>query len=166
MFTIKTILHPTDFSPSSFQALELACSLARDSGARLLIQHVVPPMPRLTGEVDRATWHRVEHAEEDLRTEREEKRARLESLPIPIPGLRVERLLDEGDVAATILRRSHTAACSLVVLGTRGVGGSKAPLMGSVAEEVVQRAACPVIVVALPAGATCSVPEPATAAAE
>ena len=43
MLPIKTILHPTDFSERSDQAFQLACSLARDHGARLIVLHVVFP---------------------------------------------------------------------------------------------------------------------------
>jgi len=41
MTPIKTILCPTDFSAPSERALQLACSLARDHGARLIILHVL-----------------------------------------------------------------------------------------------------------------------------
>jgi nucleotide-binding universal stress UspA family protein len=36
MFSIKTILHPTDFSEQANHALRLACMLARDYEARLV----------------------------------------------------------------------------------------------------------------------------------
>jgi nucleotide-binding universal stress UspA family protein len=41
MLPIKTILHPTDFAKRSELAFHLACALARDYGARLLVAHVV-----------------------------------------------------------------------------------------------------------------------------
>ncbi len=44
MLPIKTILFPTDFSPPSDYAFKLACSLARDHGARIVIVHVAPPL--------------------------------------------------------------------------------------------------------------------------
>jgi nucleotide-binding universal stress UspA family protein len=40
MAPIHTILHPTDFSERSDAALQLACALARDYGARLVVLHV------------------------------------------------------------------------------------------------------------------------------
>lgn len=43
MFPFKTILHPTDFSERSALAFRLACSLARDYGARLILLHVAEP---------------------------------------------------------------------------------------------------------------------------
>jgi nucleotide-binding universal stress UspA family protein len=45
MLPIRTILHPTDFSDRSAYAFRLACALARDTGARLIVLHVaVPPV--------------------------------------------------------------------------------------------------------------------------
>ena len=48
----KKILVPVDFSTGSETALDLATSLARDSGAKLLITYVeVPPLPVGCGEL-------------------------------------------------------------------------------------------------------------------
>lgn len=41
---MKTILHATDFSPSSTSAFAIACSLARQYGAKLIVLHVIPPV--------------------------------------------------------------------------------------------------------------------------
>src|SRR6266508_1867254 len=41
MFPISAVLHPTDFSPRSEEAFQVACSLARDAGARLVVLHVL-----------------------------------------------------------------------------------------------------------------------------
>jgi nucleotide-binding universal stress UspA family protein len=43
MLAIRRILHPTDFSDLSPPAFEMACSLARDFGAELVVCHVSPP---------------------------------------------------------------------------------------------------------------------------
>ena len=43
MLPIRTILHPTDFSPPSGHAFRVACALARDYAARLVLLHVKPP---------------------------------------------------------------------------------------------------------------------------
>ena len=43
MLPIRTVLHPTDFSPQSDAAFQVACALARDYGARLVLLHVRPP---------------------------------------------------------------------------------------------------------------------------
>ena len=43
MLPLATILHPTDFSEHSEFAFRLACALARDYKARLVLLHVMPP---------------------------------------------------------------------------------------------------------------------------
>ncbi len=50
MLPIKTILHPTDFSAPSEYAFRVACALARDYGAKLVVMHVDMP-PVTIGEV-------------------------------------------------------------------------------------------------------------------
>ena len=55
MLPLRVILHPTDFSDRSQCAFELACRLARDSGAELIVVHVVQPPPFVThGEMAKA----------------------------------------------------------------------------------------------------------------
>ena len=46
MLPIKTVLFPTDFSDRAEYAFQLACALARDYGARLILCHVhnIPPV--------------------------------------------------------------------------------------------------------------------------
>ena len=43
MYPIRTILHPTDFSGPAQAAFRVACSLAREHGARLVVLHVLTP---------------------------------------------------------------------------------------------------------------------------
>src|SRR5262245_18819477 len=45
MLKMRKILHPTDFSDLSQAAFELACALARDYGAELVVVHVHNPQP-------------------------------------------------------------------------------------------------------------------------
>jgi nucleotide-binding universal stress UspA family protein len=46
MLGIRTLLYPTDFSPLSRRAFEVACSIAQDYRAQLLLLHVhEPPVP-------------------------------------------------------------------------------------------------------------------------
>jgi universal stress protein A len=66
-------------------------------------------------------------------------------------GVRVRSALCEaGDPATTILERAHNGHYDLLVLGTHGRTGLSHVLLGSVAEKVVRRAACPVLTVRAP----------------
>ncbi len=143
MLPIHTVLHPTDFSESSEHAFRLACALARDYGARLIVLHVrwlptpvfgevVPMPPPATGYSSAAT------------------EAQLHQIQAPDPAIHVEHRLEEGDPATEILSVAHETNTDLIVLGTHGRTGLSRLLMGSVAEQVVRRAACPVVSVKTP----------------
>src|SRR5207344_480349 len=42
MLPIHTILHPTDFTEHAHYAFQMACALARDYGAKIVVLHVYP----------------------------------------------------------------------------------------------------------------------------
>jgi len=148
--SLRTILYPTDFSRPCDYALGVACALARDRDARLLLLHVVPREVQVMGGEGMPALHRVECFEQDHRKYREDMQRRLQDLALP--GLRVhaEHLLREGDAVAAILRAAEEHSCDLIVMGTHGRTGEARRLMGSVAEEVMQKAPCPVVAVKVP----------------
>jgi nucleotide-binding universal stress UspA family protein len=135
MIPIKTILHPTDFSESSDAAFRLACALARDHAGRVVVLHVVPP-PQSHGEVVARRQDDGYHA--DLGR-------MLEGLRPDDAALNVERRLEDGDPAETILGVARDEGADLIVLGTNGRGALGRLLLGSVANQVVRRAPCPVL---------------------
>jgi nucleotide-binding universal stress UspA family protein len=139
MLTIRTILHPTDFSERSEHAFHLACSLARDHGARVVLLHVVSiPVVAYEGVVLPPP---IEEATEDA------KRRLSQMKPAGIP---VEHRVAEGDAAEMILRVAEEVHADLIVMGTHGRTGLSRLLMGSVAEQVVRRAPCPVLTMKAP----------------
>jgi nucleotide-binding universal stress UspA family protein len=150
MFPLQKILHPTDFSPCSAAAFELACALARVSGASLTLVHVQRPV-EITGK-----WALPPPVPVPLRETLQEQ---LSQLRPPDPTLNVERYLKEGDPAAEILRLAQEGPYDLIVLGTHGWTGLNRLLMGSVAEEVLRRAPCPVLTVKVPPPQAHSAPD-------
>jgi nucleotide-binding universal stress UspA family protein len=145
MFPIQTILHPTDFSDNAANAFQLACMLARDYAAHLIVLHAAHrPMDVLGG-----TQGIPPFPEEYGHAELEERLRRLQS---PYASVRIERRLLTGDPAREILRVSQDIPCDLIVMGTHGRTGLSRLLMGSVAEQVVRKASCPVITVKTPLG--------------
>ena len=83
---------------------------------------------------------------------------------IDIPGVRVTRVMSEGEAVGEILRVAEDHHADMIVMGTHGRRGLTRLVMGSVAELVVRRANCPVLTVRTPVVAE-SVATPTSAAA-
>jgi nucleotide-binding universal stress UspA family protein len=153
MHAIRTILHPTDFAPASGEAFHLACALARDYGARLVVLHVMPPSAAPLLDAPPPDPSRPAEAQEALRGR----------FPWPRPSsadVALDCRVAEGDADSEILRLAQASRCDLIVMGTSGRTGLGRLLLGSVAESVLRRAACPVLVVkAAAAGARPAPPQ-------
>ncbi len=148
MMPIRTLVHPTDFSPCSARAFELACELARDSGARLVTLHVKPPAPRdPAAEEDLSS---LEDPESETFVEDVELGHDLRAFTRSDPCLRIEKRVETGDPASEILRVADEVSADLIVMGTHGTAESSRALLGSVACRVLNGAHCAIITVALP----------------
>ncbi len=133
----KTIVFPTDFSTASDAALTHAAALARQSGARLLIVHVEePPLAYGGGE--------LYYGLPEPSSERILKM--LEDVKPADPAVPFTHRLTMGDPAAEIVRIATDEQAEMIVLGTHGRTGLSRLLMGSVAEAIVRRAPCPVLI--------------------
>jgi nucleotide-binding universal stress UspA family protein len=137
MPTTPTILHPTDFSEPAGRALNLAGALAHAEGARLIVLHVGNPM------TDAAN---LMLGDPSLESQRQQ----LEQLRPAAPGVPFEPRLAFGSAAAEILKAARETGCDLIVMGTQGRTGLGRLFMGSVAEQVVRNAPCPVVAVKSP----------------
>lgn len=137
MLPVHTILFPTDFSASAEHAFPLACALARDCGARIVVLHVaLPPL----GEAEL----------EARRNPDEYYRGLVEALhkvQAPAGNVRVEYRLEVGDAVKHILQAAADVKAGLIVMGTHGRTGLGRLFLGSVAEQVLRKAACPVMTV-------------------
>jgi nucleotide-binding universal stress UspA family protein len=141
MLPLRVILHPTDFSERSRAALQLACALARDHGARLLLLHVAELPAAAYGEAV-LVLDRVAYADE--------LQGKLEQVAVAAPPGRVERRVVVGDAVTEIVGVARETPCDLIVMGTHGRTGLRRALLGSVAEQVMRRAPCPVLTVKMP----------------
>jgi nucleotide-binding universal stress UspA family protein len=145
MLAIQTILHPTDFSERSEYAFRLACSLARDHDAKLVLAHIVPtPQMVAYGEMPLLAPQQAEGFMDSLNERIREMRGKE-------TGIVFEEQLIEGEPATEIVRLARELPADLVVMGTHGRTGLGRLLMGSVAEQVMRKAPCPVLTVKAPA---------------
>ncbi|HSB54071.1 MAG TPA: universal stress protein [Gemmatimonadales bacterium] len=141
----RRILWPTDFSPVAKAAVPHALRLA-DADAELVILHVwAPPVMVAPPPAPGVSWVRLdkelrEAAREQLQRATEDVRARGGKV-------RVRNLLVQGAPVAQISRVAKRLACDLIVLATHGRTGLRHVLLGSVAENVVRYAPCPVLTV-------------------
>ena len=140
MIVVKSILVPTDFSETSDAALNYGIGLALTFGARLYLLHV----PGETGVNFEADFPMVQFENAT--------RERLEMLVSPrnLITLRPEYVLRIGAPAEEIVRYAGSRDIDLIVMGTHGRSGVPHLLMGSVAENVVRTAPCPVLTVRHP----------------
>ena len=141
MFKIHAILCPVDFSDASRKAVRYAQEFAGNMGASVYLLNVVEPRPMA---VDISLNYVL--LEEDL------EKASLEDLDLILQdflkaGLRAQCGVEIGNPADVILDKIDTLNVNLVIMGSHGKKGLSRLIMGSVAETVVRKANCPVLIV-------------------
>ena len=140
---MEKIVVGVDGSSCSVEALRFAAAEARLRQARLLVLHAwaVPPV---------STYHEAEHL---IRTDfdgiRDASKEMLDTVVAEVvgddPGVVVEKVVVEGPAAAALVAAAEDAA--LLVVGSRGLGGFKSLLLGSVSQQCAHHAPCPIVIV-------------------
>ncbi len=142
----KRILFPTDFSQYNAAALEFASTLAAESKARLDIVHV-DELSDLNAALGEAAYIYAQSTDCATRRANHERLAKV----VPtIAGVAFEHHCLTGSPVAEILRFAEEENVDLIVMASHGRTGLSRLLMGSVAEAVVRRANCPVLIVKQP----------------
>lgn len=144
---MNKILFATDYSEANKQALEFATSLARDTGASMLIAHVT----------DREQYPVGEPCDEQPEPDPAETHDLKTVLPTD-PQVPYEHRLVYGEPGSAeivkpadeIVKLAKQEQVDAIVLGTHGRTGLSHLLMGSVAESVVRNAPCPVVTIKQP----------------
>lgn len=139
MLTVDHILFPTDFSPCAEEAFEHAIHMAKHTGATVHVLTVVGddsddrPMEYLPlKEADDGSSLYYAPGPDDE-----------QDIPVSI----VYHQINGRSPADAIVQRVEESSIDVVVMGTHGRRGAERLLSGSVAEEVVRRAPCPVFTV-------------------
>jgi nucleotide-binding universal stress UspA family protein len=140
---VRRVLAPVDFSPSSWLAVAYAEHLAALFGARLDLLHVVETLPSY-GLVDIPAAFPPPSRE----VAAEGREALLDlAREAGGPPVAVEPHVVAGHPTIALIEAAQALAPDLIVLPTHGRSGLKRMVLGSVAEQLVRRAPCPVLVV-------------------
>jgi nucleotide-binding universal stress UspA family protein len=145
MDAIRKILVPTDFSDHADEAFRVALALARMVGSEVILFHIAQP-PAVVSEGGRLLANPGEGDAVNLWD-------RFQHIQPADPKIRVEHevIVADRPGAGAILDMLDKQGCDLIVMGTHGRSWLKHRLFGSVTEEVVRLARCPVMVVKAPA---------------
>ncbi len=149
MQEIKTILTPIDFSDNAAKITRSAAYVAGTFKASLHFVFVVqnfedysgffvPPvsMPNLEEKL-------FESAQQRMDAFLEENKKVLDGYGLT----EVTSKVLAGDVGEEILNYADEIGCSLIVMGTHGYKGLERIMFGSVADQVVKTACCPVLTI-------------------
>ena len=138
---LKTIVVATDLGGQSEAALEYARKLAAAYGARVVLAHGVDPLD----------YAAVDAIPEDvLERLTGEARAVLDGLAGDLirEGIRSHSEVRQGAVAQMLVDVARQYEAGLIVIGTKGQEGAGPVVVGSIAEQLVRLAPCPVLAVA------------------
>jgi nucleotide-binding universal stress UspA family protein len=150
------ILLATDGSSEAELAARTAADVAEKTGSELHVVYVfgiVPVGPAVyPGAPDVEEIEQGEPLLEEDLVRTSEQRAK-EALEAEVEKVRsaggdvAQAHLREGRVAPEIVALAEDIGAGLIVMGSRGRGGIRRALMGSVSDSVVRHAHCPVLVV-------------------
>ncbi len=141
---IKKILCPVDYSVCSSEAVKYAAHIAGEEGAKVYLMHVIDirgfghespldlEMPKPTAEV---VERMKKELSENLLQERGGKKVEVETIVVV------------GKPVVEILNTAKEQGIDMIVMGTHGRTGIPHVVVGSVAENVVRKAPCPVLTV-------------------
>ena len=153
MAPITHVLCPVDFSDASRHAVDQAVAIARWYRARLTALHVYPPLfmpvPALPAPSNRVP-------------ESELQRVRAQAATLLVEagtsGLSADVVVRIGRPASEILEAAAVLPADLIVMGTHGASGFERLVLGSVTEQVLRQATCPVLTVPPQAQTTSRLP--------
>ena len=139
--TFQNILFATDFEAPARRALPFAVALAARYGAKLYASHVVPR-------------NAFEHASADslervLRETEDFASFCLDEIAVPLRqrGLHCDPIVGIGNIPSVINESIRKLGADLLVIGTSSRTGWDKLLLGSVTEELIREALCPVLTV-------------------
>jgi len=137
---LKKVLLAFDGSRGSWRALEWAAGLVRLVGAELVAVTVVKP-PEFSSSISEVEEF-YEDAEKYYRPEIEKLQEYGRQ-----SGVEIKTVFLRGHPAESIVKYAIDRRFDLIVMGTRGLGGFKSMIIGSVAQKVTSYSQVPVTII-------------------
>lgn len=139
---VKKILVPVDGSEHAQKAVEFGANMAVQNDAAVHLLHVVSPTKIPEGFIELA---RSEHIEGPpinayLQTVGSQIIEQAETLARGKGVKEIQKDVVEGDPAETILNYAQQGGFDMIVIGSRGLGGVKSLMLGSVSSKVCHAA--------------------------
>lgn len=144
----RRMLVPTDFSPPSERAWELARRLARAVCAEIVLLHVYVPPPPPFVDVGVPAPAVIDIYAETRKWVEDQLTRWAETATGE--GLTVKTVLRDGSAHREIIATAQDENADLIAIGTHGYSGVERLLLGSVAEKVIRLAPCPVLAIRAP----------------
>lgn len=138
---LRRILCTIDFSPASVSAVAEAVALAHACRGEITVLFVIPYVAPSRADRQDLPSGLSAAVTEDVEALLEPARA---------AGIPVRVCLKTGQPAREILDTVRRTSPDVIVMGTHGRGGFKRWALGSVADEVLRSAACPVLTIRHP----------------
>ena len=150
--SLKNILIATDFSPAALAALTGVLSIARQFNSVVHIVHVIhPPAIDIAPEANAEICRQVHR----------DAQRQLELLETAVGTVPHRTWLLEKEVSEAVEDLVRSEHIDLVAVGASGKSGLKKFFLGSVAEDIVRTATCPVLTIG-PRASSASCCEPPT----
>ncbi len=146
---VRRIVVPTDYSESNRAALHYASTLAAEAGATLHIVHVHDPY-ELNNTMRNMSYMSAAEWEQEQEEARARDRKNLDGVVPTVPGVACQHHCPVGRSDDEIVALAVDKGADLIVMDSHGRTGLSRLLMGSVAESVMRRAPCPVLIVKQP----------------
>jgi len=137
---IDRILVPLDGSKNSIRGLEMAISIAMNSGATITGVYslgIIPHSEFLVGSIKKGLGKEIKKSMKEAKTVTTQK------------GIKFREKIMRGDTGYNIIKLAHDKKenYDMIVIGSRGRGAIKELFLGSVSNYVVHSSKIPVLIV-------------------
>jgi nucleotide-binding universal stress UspA family protein len=139
MIKIKKILVPIDGSEYSQKALLQACDLAKNYQSNLILVYVVDK-PHPLEFLERKEFLGILRKFGKKVLTKGEQTAKNQGLDVTI-------IMKEGNIANEIIKLAKNKKCNLIIVGSKGLGGTLQFFLGSVSNKLANNSPCSLLIV-------------------